>query len=83
MLNNDDCIVLTSFERTLKCQDKPAVWQTYTRQLLANAHTFGQTFTLFKTVLRMVILQTYTLAMLLQKNKCHLMIAVVNRLDNT
>jgi len=31
----------------------------------------------------MVILQTDTLAMLLQKNKCHLIIAVVNRLDNT
>ena len=31
----------------------------------------------------MVILQTDTLAMLLQKNKYHLIIAVVNRLDNT
>ena len=31
----------------------------------------------------MVILKTDTLAMLLQKDKFHLIIAVVNRLDNT
>jgi len=31
----------------------------------------------------MVILQSDTLAMLLQKNKCHLIIAVVNRLEST
>jgi len=43
MLNKDKCIVLPK----LKFQDKSAVWQTYTLQLLANAHTFGQTLTLF------------------------------------
>jgi len=53
--------------------------------ILANAYTFEQTFTLFlvtykvKVVLFMILLQTDTLEMYLQKNKGHFIIADINR----